>query len=154
MDAAELREVLDKADLRGLVDAYAATVDARDNDGFAALFADGATMQVVEASGNEVPTFSGEEIPGALAPLSQYLRTQHLMANHTTEVEGDRARGEVKCIARHLRERPDGSLEDLLMVIRYEDEYTRTGQGWKFASRSCQIQWMEVHPASLTLDSF
>lgn len=150
----ELRKALDKADLRALVDAYATTVDAQDTAGFASLFADGATMQVVEASGNEVPTFSGEDIPGALAPLSQYVRTQHLMANHAVELDGDRGVGQVQCLARHLRKRDDGGLEDLLMVIRYVDEYVRTAQGWRFATRSCQVQWMEVHPASLELDSF
>lgn len=160
VNPAALQKALDKADLRALVDAYATTVDARDDAGFAALFAEGATMQVVEANGNEVPTFSGDDIPGALAPLSQYLRTQHLMANHTVQLDGDRGTGQVQCLARHLRKIEDETLDSLLMVIRYEDEYVRTAQtndqtgGWRFASRSCRIQWMEVHPASLDLGSF
>jgi len=75
MDA---QDVTARMELRQLVDAYAATVDARDLAGFQALF-----------------------------------------------------------------------VEDLLMVIRYRDDYARTAGGWRFARREVRIQWTEVHPASL-----
>ena len=140
----------DRDELRALVDAYASACDNRDGEAFAALFAPDARLVIYQPFETEpLATLEGpESMPGAIAPLSQYRATLHLMANHTTRVDGDSASGETYCLAHHLRPTDDGGVEDLVMMIRYGDSYTRAGDGWRFAEREVRILWTEVHPAS------
>lgn len=139
----------EQAALRSLVEAYAAAADERDAAAFVELFDDAATLQVIEADGNRVPPFSGAGLATALAPLAEYEATMHLIANHQCYIDENRATGVVYCQAQHLRRRDDGRLENLHMVIRYEDNYIRTTFGWKFAERVCRILWIELHAAAL-----
>ena len=140
----------DREELRALVDAYATACDERDGEAFASLFAPDAALTIYQPFESEpLATLEGaESMPGAIAPLSQYRATLHLMANHTTDVDGDSASGETYCLAHHLRPTADGGVEDLVMMIRYGDRYTKAGGAWRFAGRDVRILWTEVHPAS------
>ena len=78
--------------------------------------------------------------------LSSYSTTFHLMANHTCEIEGALATGEVYCLAHHLTE--EGAAGDnTLMVIRYRDRYAKLDGAWRFARRDVMRQWTEHHAA-------
>lgn len=136
--------------LRALVDAYATACDSRDGAAFAALFAPGARLAIHQPFEDDpLVTLEGpESMAGAIAPLSQYRATLHLMANHSTEITGDSATGETYCLAHHLRPAPGGRVEDLVMMIRYADRYARVDGAWKFAEREVRILWTEVHSAS------
>ena len=139
----------DREELRALVDAYATACDSRDGEAFASLFAPDATMTIYNPFESEpLATLAGaESMAGAIAPLSQYRATLHLMANHTTEVEGESATGDTYCLAHHLRPAGDG-VEDLVMMIRYGDRYAKAADGWRFAHRDVRILWTELRPAS------
>ena len=65
-----------------------------------------------------------DELREVAKPLSSYSTTFHLMANHTCEIEGALATGEVYCLAHHLTE--EGAAGDnTLMVIRCRDRYAK-----------------------------
>ena len=143
------KEDHDRQQLRALVDSYAAAVDERDLDAFVALFVPDAALTIRQAGTSpEFRCHGHGELTAAVAPLSQYLSTMHLMANHRCEIDGDRASGETYCLAHHLREAA-GGVEDLVMMIRYGDTYARTPEGWRFARREVRILWTEVHAASV-----
>lgn len=138
----------DRLALRGLVDAYAQSVDARDADRFAGLFAPDGELVVFEPEEDE-PSISWrgpEELREVMKLLSSYSTTFHLMANHTCEIDGDAASGEVYCLAHHLTEEGKGG-DNTLMVIRYRDRYTRQDGAWRFARRDVMRQWTEHHAA-------
>lgn len=134
--------------LRGLVDAYAQSVDARDADRFAGLFAPDGELVVFEPEEAE-PSISWrgpDELREVMKLLSSYSTTFHLMANHTCEIDGDMATGEVYCLAHHLTE--EGAAGDnTLMVIRYRDRYAKLDDAWRFARRDVMRQWTEHHVA-------
>jgi uncharacterized protein (TIGR02246 family) len=134
--------------LRGLVDAYAHSVDARDADRFAGLFAPDGELVVFEPEEAE-PSISWrgpDELREVMKLLSSYSTTFHLMANHTCEIDGDMATGEVYCLAHHLTE--EGAAGDnTLMVIRYRDRYAKLDDAWRFARRDVMRQWTEHHVA-------
>lgn len=143
------QDARDRTLLRDLVDAYASAADRRDDDAFVALFIPEATLTIAQ-DGAPAATFAGAEgLRAATAPLAAYLATMHFVGNHTCVVDGDVATGTTYCLANHLR--PAGAgVENLRMVIRYDDRYARDGEShWRFSARDLTILWTEVAPASV-----
>ena len=142
-----LEEVADRLSLRALVDSYAAAVDARDGDAFAAFFPKDGILAVHEPGVPEpVVVFTGPvQLRSVMDLLRDFGATFHLMANHLCRIDGDVATGEVCCLAHHLVEGPAGTT-DLCMVIRYRDSYARTTDGWRFRRRDVMRQWNEERP--------
>jgi ketosteroid isomerase-like protein len=138
----------DRTLLRDLVDAYALAADRRDDTAFVALFTPDATLTITQ-DGAPAATFAGADgLRAATAPLDAYRATMHFVGNHVCAVDGDAATGTTYCLANHLR--PTGAgVENLRMVIRYDDRYARDGDGrWRFTARDLAILWTEVAPAS------
>ena len=140
----DVAEIADRLALRELVDRYAAAVDARDAEAFAALFGADGELVVVRA-GHDSSTRRGPEELGEITRLlARYGSTLHLVANHLVELDGDRATGVALCQAHHLVDL-DEVQRDLVLTIRYHDTYARTGPGWTFARREVHIQWSSTH---------
>jgi hypothetical protein len=146
----------DELELRGLSTSYAAAVDFRDGDRFAALFVEGGELVVPDypAEFRPVITRTGHEqlclIPKA---LEHYRCTFHQTSNHEFDIDGDTANGNVRGVAHHLTANPvasppeapsDGS--DFIWYIRYRDDYRRVDSHWKFARRSVHLLWVEERP--------
>jgi hypothetical protein len=167
----------DEDQLRALSLAYADAADWRDGAAMAALFvADGAlVVPDVPTDVNPVITVQGQEalqrVPGA---LRRYRRTFHLVGATSFVMDGDRATGEVQCVAHHLTPTdgaegadgadgadsgaagrdaggsgPDRAGTDTVWFIRYRDQYRRTGRDWRFVRRELHLQWVEEHPVSV-----
>jgi uncharacterized protein (TIGR02246 family) len=141
-----IEDAVDRLELRELVERYALGADTRDREVFAAVFTDDGAL--VTAAGG---TYVG---PNAIVSTLDYLdahypRSMHFVGNHQVQLDGDRAQGIVYCLAHHVYSR-DGEDRDTLMVIRYQDDYRRTADGWRIARRSLRIDWQEDRP--LTVD--
>ncbi|HEX3981931.1 MAG TPA: nuclear transport factor 2 family protein [Acidimicrobiales bacterium] len=149
----------DEDELRALSTAYADAADARDGAAMAALFvADGSLVvpdypvdlrPVVTRQGHEAL----ERIPEV---LRRYHRTFHLVGGTRYEVDGDRATGEVQCVAHHVTAtdqpggtEPDRVGTDTVWFIRYRDQYRRSGPTWRIVRRELHLQWVEEHPVAL-----
>jgi hypothetical protein len=141
----------DEDSLLALSIGYASAADARDGPAFADLFcAEGALVvpkypddlrPVITRSGREALT----EVPEG---LERFERTFHQVTNASFTLDGDRATGEVQCVAHHLLmagdgSGPDPSWIDHVWFIRYRDGYTRTTAGWRIARRVLHLQWVE-----------
>ncbi len=71
-----------------------------------------------------------------------FTRTFHMLGTAAYAVEGDTATGEVYCTARHFRT-SDGGATDLVMHIRYVDDYRRDGE-WRIVRRRHYLDWTET----------
>lgn len=88
---------------------------------------------------------------GSIDMLGQMFKaTRHLVHNQTVEIDGDTARGETYGTAEHVLEGADGDML-LCWAIRYQDEWRREDEEWRFARRELIVDWEELRalkPAS------
>jgi hypothetical protein len=68
----------------------------------------------------------------------------HVMSNHLLKIDGDSATGSIYCSARHLFSNPMGGM-DLVVLIRYQDQYRRDGGEWKILDREIHFLWSETY---------
>jgi hypothetical protein len=131
----------DERALRALVLAYARHADRREPERLADLFEADASLRMVWRGGAVPPAESRGrgQIAKAVGQLRHFVATFHLVGNHSIDVAGDSASGEVYCEAHHLAS--DGV--DHVMFIRYLDRYRRDGGVWRFADRETFVEWTE-----------
>ncbi len=134
----------DRLALRDLAEAYARCADRVDGPGLAALFMPDGVLRIVTRGAETPPRVRNgrEEIATAIAGLSRYVKTMHLVGNQYLEVDGDTATGETYCVAHHLLG-DSGSQIDHVMMIRYLDQFRREPDGWRIAVRELQVDWTE-----------
>jgi hypothetical protein len=140
-------ELADLAELNQLAFRYAAAVDTGDVDGFVALFHPEARMRVFAAGADEPFTVQvGHDELAAIptAMRERFIRTAHFMTNHLVDLDGDAASGSVLCAARHLPVDAPGT--ELVIVLRYLDQYERRSGHWRFHDRELRFQWTNTHP--------
>lgn len=136
----------DQDALAHLAAEYARCVDRKDPEGVAACYAPDGMLRVVDR-------LAGDKIRGELTGREQiartisglpYKSTFHIIGQQQTAVDGDSATGETCCVAHHLTVPDDGGpTTDLVMYIRYQDQFTRLEEGWRFAVRVLNIEWTE-----------
>ena len=132
-DAARLRRLEDLEEIRDLARRYAHCVWQEDVEGAVGLF----TEDGVFATGDREP------IRGRAALLETYRQMlagpdlQPFVHNHVIELDGDRARG--WC---YLDLRATMGGKSVIGSGCYEDLYERTGDGWRFASRTLKLRFL------------
>ena len=146
-----MSEQEDLGAIRRLVDDYARCADRIDATGLAALFTPDGVLRICER-GNPEPVrqrTGRDEIATAIAGLTRFEVTMHLVGNHYVELDGDTATGETFCRASHVRMvegGAEGERENYVMNIRYLDRFVRSDEGWRIAERELQTEWTEVTP--------
>jgi ketosteroid isomerase-like protein len=145
-----VEEAADRLAIRELVDAYAHCADRRDAEGQMALFTEDTRFLVfMDATASE-PT---QELHGrtALAPvfdnLNTYQVTTHFNGQSTVRVDGDSASGESYCLAHHISVDDQGRRTFMIASIRYEDQFVREADGWRFAERRLMVDWTDTRPS-------
>ncbi len=141
----------DTASLNRLVDAYADAVDRRDAAALIGLFTPQGRLRVQAEDGPVESCFEGAAVADLLDTVAGYDRTFHHVGGRVFEAggqgDGARASGRVHCLAHHYQRTANGPV-DLVMMIRYLDNYDRTVEGsWLIADRQVVIDWTELHPA-------
>jgi hypothetical protein len=137
--------------LRSLAASYAAGVDRRQLDLFLSAFRPDAILAVHRGPagpGGEPRLMRGHaEIGRVVQLIARYPRTFHLLGQGRYEVRGDRASGEVYCVANHYIPDDQGA-SNLVMYIRYQDQYRREPGGpWKIERRDVHPDWTETRQA-------
>ena len=133
-------------ELHALALAYAHHADRREPDLVAALFEPDGELRMARRGDDGPPMVSRghRHIASAVGRLRQFDATFHLVANHSVELAGDEATGEVYCVAHHVA--ADGS--DHVMYIRYLDRYRLHDGRWLFTERETFVEWTEHRPAA------
>jgi len=128
----DLQTLSDEAEIRALTCRYADCYDHADADGYGGTFLrDGVLDSAAIGFGIAIG-------PEAIADVVRQVRPQqahviHVVTNHLIEITGaDTARGSCYYIARSRLH--NGGRGEYLG--RYEDEYRRTADGWRFARRT------------------
>jgi SnoaL-like domain len=152
--------------LRVLSAEYAAAVDGRDGEAFAALFTPSGELVVPDVPDDLNPVVSRagrESLRQVPEELRRFARTFHQVSDHRFVFKGERATGEVRCVAHHVavasrghrtRGRSRGKAgdsvgTDTVWFIRYVDDYVRAPGGWRFERRVLHLEWIEEHPVTV-----
>jgi uncharacterized protein (TIGR02246 family) len=127
---------VDRARIRELTARYNRAFDDGDPDAFAATFTDDGVMEVVGG-----PTTSGRSALAEMVRRTPY-GIVHVTVDAIVSVDGDRAVQDVTLLV-VARPAPDASADQrrsrLQRSGRYHDELVRTGDGWRFARRTCTL---------------
>jgi SnoaL-like domain len=135
--SAELRELVDKQQIRDLLMRYARGVDRDDWELVKACFTPDATDDhgVVKGSIDNLVT----QASAALAP---FRGSMHMMCQQYIEVDGDTARGEVYALTSRIQDAAEGDgEEETFSGLRYVDRYVRKEGEWKIAERVTTLEW-------------
>ena len=140
----------DRLALSDLVHRYAAYVDDRRFDDVVGLFVKDATLSLPDPPRSLKPaaTHRGhDEIGRAVTAIAAVTRTQHAIVGevYDTGPSEDVARGRISAVAHHWHQR-DADVTDAAWHLRYDDEYVRTPDGWRFRSRALTIDAIETPP--------
>jgi len=147
----------DEAELESLSTGYAAAVDRCDGAMLAALFVPDGLLMVPDYPDDLRPVIArrGHDALRLLPEgLRRYQRTFHQVSDHRYVVAGDRASGQVACVAHHVTG-AEGTVgggpvgTDTVWFIRYRDDYVRTDAGWRIERRELHLQWVEEHPVAV-----
>lgn len=136
----------DEARLRETALRYARMMDRMSFDDLPKVFADDGVL-----SGPGYEMAGHDELRAGLQSLDQFEATLHAVLNTYFEIDGDRAIGEVYCVANHVHQ-VDGIPFKLDMGIRYEDDYTRKGDLWVIQRRSFHMVWETDTPMRVSAD--
>ena len=135
-------------ELRALADAYAINIDRQDFAAAGGLFSGDGRLVVTQLPPAVGPHEIAAVFPAALGRLAQAygldeatLRTHHFVGNHLCDVGSGLASGTTYCLARHADE---VGHDVVIMVLRYDDEYVQTPDGWRFQERRIVRQWAEI----------
>jgi uncharacterized protein (TIGR02246 family) len=145
-----MQELLDRAVLRNLIESYAGFADAGEPERVAGLFTADATLVVALTPGGEPTAIRNgrEEIAAAMAALSRYWSTTHVIANVILELQGQHATGQVGCVAHHI-EGLEGARRDRVLYIRYQDVYAKSEGIWRFTNREVRVVAVENRPLQI-----
>ena len=140
----DLRE--DEARLRETALRYARMMDRMSFDELPTVFAEDGVL-----SGPGYEMTGHDQLRAGLQSLDQFDATLHGVLNTYFEIDGDRATGEVYCVANHVHQ-VDGIPFKLDMGIRYQDEYTRHGDIWVIQRRTFHMVWETDTPMRVSVD--
>jgi SnoaL-like protein len=135
-----LRRLLDRAELEELMNCYAAAIDLRDWARLRGVFADGEIEADFTSMGvKEVFRGPAERWVGTVRlTIEGFDATQHFFANHSAEVDGDRAVDTRYMQARHVL---DGA--HYTVGGYYTGHMLRTAHGWRIARYRLAVTFTE-----------
>lgn len=130
-----LQQLSDRMEIEDLITEYADAIDTQELDRLDQVFTadariDYTAMGGIAGSYTEVKAFLAQAMPAFSA-------TQHMIANYLIKLNGDTATGKIMCFnPMQLNMPEDKRLPAFFLGLWYLDEYVRTTQGWRIASRT------------------
>lgn len=136
------QELSDRFELQDLVYRYAQLIDSKAFDQLREIFTADAHIDYSAFGGSvgdleETIAFLKAAVTAELFP-----DTQHLNANVQVALAGDTASGRVMCFNPMVMTMPEGGERTYFLGLWYQDDYRRTGQGWRICQRREQRSWV------------
>ena len=139
IDQQELRELIERQQVVGLVDRYVSTLDepsSFDEDWARSLFTEDIRLE------HEIAVLEGiTEVAAAhRMVMGRWERTLHFSTNHCVELDGDHAHLTARLMAIHVH--PGENLADSLIAANVLDaDAVRTSSGWRFERFAPRTVW-------------
>jgi hypothetical protein len=133
--------VSDRDEVAELASKLGLLVDAHDWEGTQALFCDQVDLDYTSLNGGEPVRLPPAEIVGAWKDILTRLEaSQHLIANHVVEIDGDEGTVAANVIATHVAARATG---DAMWTVggRYDLRVRRQAGGWRIAALTMTVLW-------------
>jgi hypothetical protein len=136
----DIAALTDRIEIDDLITRYATAVDSRDWVLFRSCFLPDATLDYTTAGG---PAGSVDDMASWLEQtLTMFTLSVHYVSNRAVELAGDEATGWLAYYNPNTL--ADGGL--LMSGGHYRDRYVRTADGWKFAARATEGNWLKHLP--------
>lgn len=150
---AALQQLLDRAAISDVVNAYATGLDRRDWALYRSIFLDEIEMDFASV-GLRSGAYTAEGwVRSAQTLFAGFSATQHTSSNHVHEIQGDRASCMSNMQAEHFVAREPGDGLDAPDADRwtiggyYRNELVRTPAGWKLQRVALIVTWSRGNPA-------
>jgi hypothetical protein len=148
MSDVTLKTLLDRMEITDTVIRYGTSIDLRDWARFRTCFADEIEVDFTSwGGGRDLSLFPAPKrmkaeqwVAGVSKSLSGFTATQHLLANHTIDLQGDRAECLSYVQAMHYLPNDRGDNE-LVLGGYYNDRMVRTAQGWRIEGLKLTVLW-------------
>ena len=125
-----VRAIKDRMDITDVLYRYASTIDRFDHEGLRRTLADDLWAQY----GNAEPLTGGDAVASWIAQsIAPVIWQHHLLSVYHVDVEGDHARALVYHTSHQVF--ADDPKSAKVLVGRYHNELSRTGDGWKIYRR-------------------
>jgi hypothetical protein len=135
-----LTRILDRIELNELMNRYAAGIDLRDWARLRSVFVDGEIEADFTSMGLK-QVFRGPAdawVQLVRQTISGFDATQHFFANHSVEIEGDRA-----VDTRYMQARHQLGASHYTLGGHYTGQMSRTGAGWRIARYTLTVTFSE-----------
>ena len=139
MSISDVERLLEEREIIDLTIRYTWAIDHGHFEDLGTIFAPDGTADYGRLGIFQGPEAIGRAISGALAGFD---RTQHLVTNHQVTVDGDQARGRCYFQAQHVTRGAAGD-DNYIIAGQYLDQFRRTEQGWRIASRVLRVTWRD-----------
>jgi hypothetical protein len=135
----ELKGLLDERAINRLVHDYAEAVDRLNEPLLRRIFTHDA---VLEGPGWR---FVGIDQICSILPIMKdsFVSSWHAVHQQTIRLDGNNASGETYCAGRHLQKGGYAENQVVTMIIRYQDRFVHTEEGWRIAFRKEIVDWTE-----------
>ena len=134
----DIEELIARAQIDDLLDAYALAIDKRDWQLLESLFSEDADLDYTSSGG---PHGARDEVLGWLqASLPAVTLTQHILTNRRVTVHGDTAEARTE-LFNPLLFRSGEQTQLVLLGGVYEDRLLRTEAGWQITERVHRTSW-------------
>jgi hypothetical protein len=134
------KALLDRVELNELMNRYAASIDLRDWARLRTVFADGEIEADFTSMGvKQVFRGSAESwVDAVRRTITGFDATQHFFANHSVEIDGERA-----VDIRYMQARHQLAAEHYTIGGHYTSHMVRTAQGWRIARYALTVTFSD-----------
>ncbi len=127
--------IVDRFEIIDIFNRYAIGVDTRDEEVYLSCFTDDLLVNV---TGESVENTAKGWTEQAFTALSNFEKTQHIITNHSVEINGDTATAHAYLQALHFTKDNTFSVWG-----HYSHKLTRTPEGWRINSLTLVTDWHE-----------
>ena len=133
-----LQEISDRLEIQQLLAAYSTAVDGGRFEELEDYFTDDAVIDLSATGGAYGPY--GEVLSWMSNTLSAFGAYMHVLSGTDLRLDGDTATARTACVNPLALDADSKAV--YLICFWYDDEFVRTGDGWRFRSRS-QIKCLD-----------
>jgi uncharacterized protein (TIGR02246 family) len=141
---ARLQRLLDEAEIRDLLLAFAHGLDDKDWAAYAGTFTEDGVFEIL----GQRRVGRAEIAAGPQRDLTRFDRTQHFSTNHVIAIDGDTASARSYLLGVHI---PDAHQPEVHTDIGgcYHCTCRRTDEGWRFSHVRIEVWWNAGTPFAI-----